>query len=211
MSSKARGVSKQTRNNWLVDAALFIGAVIAAVSGIYFLFLPVGGYQGGRNPMYGVTILVSRQTWEDWHIWGGFGMIAAVVIHFAIHWQWVTGMVRRTVKNLRGQPPYLNNRGRFNIAVDATIAASFLLTAVSGIYLYLVPGGAALRQFGDPMFLASRATWDLLHTWAGVVLIAAAVIHFVIHWGWVSKVTHSVVRSLPGIVPQRAQAESPAE
>ncbi len=53
-------VSKQTRNNWLIDAAVFIGAVVAAITGIYFLFLPSGGYQGGRNPMYGVTILFER-------------------------------------------------------------------------------------------------------------------------------------------------------
>jgi hypothetical protein len=31
-------------------AALIISAVAAAFSGIYFLFLPTGGYQGGRNP-----------------------------------------------------------------------------------------------------------------------------------------------------------------
>jgi hypothetical protein len=49
-------VSKQTCNNWLIDAAVLIGAVIAAITGVYFLFLPSGGYQGGRNPMYGITI-----------------------------------------------------------------------------------------------------------------------------------------------------------
>jgi hypothetical protein len=45
-------VSKQTQKNWWIDAALFISALIAAFSGIYFLLLPTGGYQGGRNPLY---------------------------------------------------------------------------------------------------------------------------------------------------------------
>lgn len=54
------------------------------------------------------------------------------------------------------------------------------------------------------MILFSRATWDLVHTWAGVVLIAAAVIHFAIHWRWITKVTTKMI----GMVsPQRAEPQ----
>jgi hypothetical protein len=95
-------ISKQTRNNWLIDAAVFVGGLVAAITGIYFLFLPSGGYQGGRNPMYGVTILFGRQTWDDLHTWFGALMIAAVVVHFAIHWNWVTKV---TAKVFRSLPP----------------------------------------------------------------------------------------------------------
>jgi len=28
------------------------------LSGIYFLVLPTGGYQGGRNPYYGIQVLL---------------------------------------------------------------------------------------------------------------------------------------------------------
>ena len=38
---KRATMSKQTRNNWLIDAALFVGAVLAATSGIYYLFVPI--------------------------------------------------------------------------------------------------------------------------------------------------------------------------
>ena len=85
--NKKYTVAPQTRNNWLVDATLFIGALVASLSGIYFLFLPVGGYQGGRNPMYGVTILFQRETWDDLHTWFGILMIAAAVIHITLHSQ----------------------------------------------------------------------------------------------------------------------------
>ena len=93
-------VSKQTRNNWLIDAVVFIGAVVAAITGIYFLFLPSGGYQGGRNPMYGITILFSRSTWDGLHTWFGALMIAAVVVHFAIHWNWVTKVTAKVFHSL---------------------------------------------------------------------------------------------------------------
>lgn len=182
----AQAVSKQTQNNWWIDAALFISAVIAAISGIYFLFLPSGGYQGGRNPWYNVQILFTRQTWDDLHTWGGVAMIAAAAIHLAIHWSWVTSMARRTWNAWITGGGNMSSRGRWNLALNALVAASFLLTAASGIYFLFVPGG---RWAADPMFLFSRTTWDLIHTWAGIILIAAAVTHLTIHWKWAVKVT----------------------
>ncbi|MCX6028078.1 MAG: DUF4405 domain-containing protein [Chloroflexi bacterium] len=186
-------VSKQTRNNWLIDAVVAIGAVVAALTGIYFLFLPSGGYQGGRNPAYGITILFSRQTWDDLHTWFGALMIAAVVIHFAIHWNWVKGMAKRMARSVAGKGARMNRHGYFNILIDATVAIGFLLAAVSGIYFMFVPGG---RWAVDPQILFSRTTWNLIHTWAGTAMTIAAVVHFAIHWRWVTKVTRNVFRSL---------------
>jgi cytochrome b subunit of formate dehydrogenase len=186
-------VSKQTRNNWLIDAALFVGALIASVSGIYFLFLPSGGYQGGRNPFYGITILFSRQTWDDLHTWFGVLMIAAAVAHFVIHWNWVKGMAKRMAKSVAGKGARMNRHGIFNVAVDATVAIGFILAAVSGVYFLFAPVGG---RSADPFILFSRTTWDLIHTWSGVAMIIAAIIHFAIHWNWVTKVTAKVFRSL---------------
>ncbi|MBN1886820.1 MAG: DUF4405 domain-containing protein [Thermoflexales bacterium] len=185
-------MSKQTRANWLVDAALFFSALLAALSGIYFLFLPSGGYQGGRNPMYGVTILFDRHTWDGLHTWGGVAMIAAVVIHFALHWKWVVSMTGRMAKGLRGQGNGLNAYGRFNVALDALVGISFLLVAVSGVYFLFAPHGHG-TSVG---FIFSHTIWDLVHTWSGVVMIVAAVIHFAIHWRWVVNVTKRFFLSL---------------
>jgi cytochrome b subunit of formate dehydrogenase len=196
-------VSKQTRNNWLLDAAVFIGALVAAITGIYFLFLPSGGYQGGRNPMYGVTILFSRSTWDDLHTWFGALMIAAAVIHFTIHWNWVKGMAKRMAKSAAGKGVRMNRHGVLNVVVDAAVAIGFLLAAVSGIYFLFAGSGRA----ADPGFIFGRTTWDLIHTWSGVGMIIAAVIHFAIHWRWVTKVTAKV---LPSFRPQPAAAGKPA-
>jgi len=35
----------------------------------HFLFLPVDGHQGGRNPFFGVLILFDRHSWDDIHAW----------------------------------------------------------------------------------------------------------------------------------------------
>ncbi|MCJ7569662.1 MAG: DUF4405 domain-containing protein, partial [Anaerolineales bacterium] len=42
----------------------------------------------------------------------------------------------------------------------------------------------------DIGFLFTRTTWDLIHTWSGIVLIIAAGFHFLIHWKWIKKVTY---------------------
>jgi len=167
-----------------------LSGLIAGISGVYFLYLPVGGYQGGRNPMYGVTILFSRSTWEDMHLWAGMAMIALAVVHFILHWQWVVNMTLRVARGLGGSIPAMRPYAYFNVAVDAVVALSFVLTAASGVYFLFTPAG---RAYPDPMFLFSRTTWDLLHTWAGVALSAGALVHLAIHWRWVVNVSRKMV------------------
>ena len=199
------------RNKWLLFAVVFLSGLVAALSGIYFLFVPSGGYQGGRNPTYGVTILFSRHTWDDLHAWGGVLMIVVAVVHFAIHWRWVKVMSKRTVEALLSRETKLAKGPRLNVAINLVIAVSFLLTAVSGIYLLFAPTGGFQggRNAGwDPMFLFSRTTWDLIHTWAGVVFIGAAVVHFWIHWRWIKNTT---TRLFLALLPQPALVEAPAE
>jgi drug/metabolite transporter (DMT)-like permease len=182
---------------------LFIGGLVAAISGIYFLFLPSGGYQGGRNPFYGITILFSRHTWDELHTWFGVLMIAAAAVHFAIHWNWVKGTAKRLAKSLTRRGARMNRHGIVNVAIDATVAVGFLLAAVSGVYFMFVPGGG---RAADPLFIFNQTTWDLIHTWSGVAMISAAIIHFAIHWHWVTKVTAKVFRStLPAERPAKQQ------
>lgn len=210
MKSKAIRMSMQTRQNWLIDVAVFLGGVVAALTGIYFLFLPSGGYEGGRNAMYGITVLFSRHTWGDLHLWSGVLMVAAIALHFVIHWQWVKRMSGRTVSTMRGQGNKLSKGSKFNVAINLLIAISFLLCALSGIYfLFGTSGGfeGGRNPGWDPGFLFSRTTWDMIHTWSGVVMIVAAVVHFAIHWRWVKNVT---ARFFLSLLPQPESGPAPA-
>ena len=200
--SKPIRMSMQTRANWLVDVAVFLGGIVAALSGVYFLFLPSGGYQGGRNPAYGITVLFDRHSWSDLHIWGGVIMIAAIAVHFVIHWQWVKMMGRRTIKAMRSGGATFSKGAKVNVAIDVLVAASFLVCALSGIYFLFAPSGGfqgGQNPGWDPNWLFSRTTWDLIHTWSGVVLIVAAAVHFAIHWRWVKNVT---LRFFLSLLPQ---------
>jgi cytochrome b subunit of formate dehydrogenase len=197
-------MSRATRQNWLIDALVFVGGVLAAVSGVYFLFLPSGGYQGGRNPAYGLTILFGRHTWSGVHLWSGIVMIVAVAVHFAIHWQWVKRMTRRVMTAMPSGGSKLSRGAKVNVAIDVVVAVSFLVCALSGIYFVFAPAGGfqgGNNPGWDPGFLFSRTAWDLIHTWSGVVMIIAAAVHFAIHWRWVRNVT---ARFFLSLVPRPA-------
>ena len=186
-----RQVSPITRRNWLLDSGVFLTALVASLSGIYFLIFPVGGYKGGRNPYYGIQIIFEREGWEWIHTWISFTFIAVALIHLALHWKWVVNTTSRMIQAIKERKPFLNRGSRVNTFVDGLLAFGFLICAVSGIYLFIVPevkNGLGI----DPMILFSRTTWDLVHTWSGVVFISAAIIHFVLHWGWVTKVARKM-------------------
>ena len=203
-------ISTQNRRNWLIDAVLLVGGILAALSGVYFLFLPSGGYEGGRNPLYGIVILFDRHGWEEVHAWTGLVMIVAAAIHLIVHWRWVLAMARRARNTLLSTGSKLSRFAKFNVALNALLGLSGLVCALTAIYFLFAPEGGYQggRNPGwDPNFLFSRIAWDLIHTWSGVVMIVAAVVHFWIHWRWVKNVTRKLFLSL---LPQPGPEPAPA-
>ena len=90
-----KSVSKQTRDNWIIDAGLFLSAVMAILSGAYFLYLPVGGYQGGRNPAYIAEIFgMNKDLWIDIHTWTGYAFVILVLVHLLLHATFIKNIVR---------------------------------------------------------------------------------------------------------------------
>ncbi len=197
---KSSTVSTPTRNNWLVATALFISGLITFLSGIYFLVFPVGGYQGGRNPFYGIIIFFERHTWTELHIWGSIAMLIVAAIHIPVHWNWIVTMSKRVVKIAAGKSKKMNSKGTFNLAVNVAIAISALVSGLSGIYFLFFPQALHHPSLSSPSWLFSFATWDLIHTWSSVLMVASAILHFAIHWKWVTKVTSKIIQN---IVPAR--------
>ena len=68
--------NRRTVIHWLTVCLLSISGLLTGLTSIYFLFLPSGGYQGGRNPHYGQTFLVGRDIWSGIHTWAGIVLIA---------------------------------------------------------------------------------------------------------------------------------------
>ena len=203
----ANQISNQTRNNWWVDAFLFTSGIISALSGIYFLFLPSGGYKGGTNPFYGIRILFLRETWEDIHAWGGLAMIIIALLHIPLHWSWFVNLFKRMLKVIKGTSEKMGAKGRYNLYVNLSLALSGIIVGLTGLYFFFIPGAAKDSGLPDPLWLFNRTTWDLIHTWAFVAMLAAAILHFTIHWKWITKVTAKIFYRL---LPTRRAGSNPS-
>jgi hypothetical protein len=198
-------VKKQVRRNWQVDLGLFLAALGASLTGIYFLILPVGGYQGGRNPFYGITFLFERETWDSLHTWTGVAMIAAAFIHLVLHWSWIAGSAKRVSSEVFRRSKQLSHKSRINIAVDLIVAIGFFMTAFSGIYFLLGPAGFPSRSF--PQFIFNAQTWDLIHTWGFVAMASGAMVHIALHWNWIAIVSARLLNPSRKANTQNAQVE----
>jgi len=183
-SSKKRVFSLQTRNNFLLDMPMLITGLLSVLTGIYFLFLPIGGFQGGRNPLYGIVIIFERHTWGEIHTWSSVIIMALAALHIPVHWSWITRMTRSGLKSIIGKSN-LNKFSKFNLFINILVGLSGLICGLSGLYFLFEP---MLVPLGGNGWLFTHLTWDMIHTWGGVVVTAAAILHFAIHWKWVTKV-----------------------
>lgn len=93
-------VAQQARLNFWLDVLLFTFFLLVNVSGLLVWFvLPSGGFQGGRNPFYNMTILaLTRQDWRDLHLWTGVTLTIVLIVHLVLHWRWIACVIRRYTK-----------------------------------------------------------------------------------------------------------------
>lgn len=188
MNNKKSTLTPKLRQNWWIDAALGVTAVTAIISSLYFLIYPNSGYQGGQNPQYNAVLIFNRQTWDLIHTWSSIGMIFAAIIHIIIHWDWITQTLSRTWRVITRKRKPFGKRLTYNIVLDGSIAISFFICMISGLYfLFFAPRGPS-----SEVLLFNRTTWDLIHTWSGVIMTIGAILHFTLHWKWVTNITRKV-------------------
>jgi hypothetical protein len=88
-------MSKTKLNYWL-DVVIGLAFLISAATGIAFLFLGSGGYQGGRNLAYQTVFLgLPREVWKDLHTLGSLVMTVGVGVHLVLHANWITCVTKR--------------------------------------------------------------------------------------------------------------------
>ncbi len=208
MNTRKSRVSSQTRNNWFIVLMLSVSGLLVTFTSIYFLFLPNGGYQGGRNLAYGIVIFFERSTWDLFHTWAGVAMIAVAAIHIPLHWSWFVRMTKRVFKTLIGRCEGMGGRGKFNLLVNGIIGVSGVIAALSSLYFLFFPGS---QHETASVFLFSRPVWDVIHTWSGVIMIAAAFLHFAIHWRWIVNVAGKLLGSYAPKVNRLAQQGNPVQ
>jgi hypothetical protein len=90
----------KTRLNYLLDIIIGSAFIAAGGTGIAFLFLGSGGFQGGRNPAFSSAVLgLNRAAWNDLHTLSGLVMIAGIVLHLIFHWRWIVCSTKQILAN----------------------------------------------------------------------------------------------------------------
>lgn len=90
-------MNKVTLNYW-VDVLIAVAFVISAITGLAFLVMGSGGYQGGRNAHFATAFLgLGREQWSDLHTLGSLVMIGGVFMHLVLHWNWIVCVTRRMI------------------------------------------------------------------------------------------------------------------
>jgi hypothetical protein len=75
---------------------------------------------------------------------------------------------------------------RYNFWLDATIFVAFLITAITGLLLWLV---VPHEQGSQTLLLElARRTWVGIHDWAGIVVLTGVATHIALHWKWITCV-----------------------
>lgn len=93
--------SKAQINYW-IDVVIAVAFVLSLVSGLILFLGPSGGYQGGRNPAYGQTILLlDHHAWNQLHTWSSIAMAGGVFAHLVLHWRWIICMTKKLFKRNR--------------------------------------------------------------------------------------------------------------
>jgi len=184
MQNKVSTVSNKFNLRWLLVVLMTILGVGVFLSSVYFLFIPAG-FQGGRNPYYGITLLFDRESWDELHLWTGLVMIVILAVHIVIHWQWIKVMAKRLLDPQFYEKGRNNARALFNVVLNLVAAISFILASLSGIYFMFAPSRSMAST--APHIIFDWYTWDVIHTWSGVVMFLSVFMHIYIHWNWIVR------------------------
>jgi hypothetical protein len=95
-------MKNKARINYWVNIAIALGFLVSVVSGVALLFMPSGGFQGGRNAVYARDVLsMSRYLWKDIHTWSSMVAAAGAFLHVVLHWNWIVCMTKNMFTSSR--------------------------------------------------------------------------------------------------------------
>jgi hypothetical protein len=143
---------KKAKLNYCVDVSIGVSYVLSAVSGLIFL-LPTGSGAGLNSGFLGIRYAL----WDQLHTWSSLAMMAGVLAHLVLHWNWIVAMTRKRLpardiprEGAPLAPGIKMTRRRFLSLGAATVAAGVL-----------VAGGAVLvgRQAADTEQEDGDAGW----------------------------------------------------
>ena len=127
-----------TRNvlNLVIDVVTFVALMVVGVTGLLMKFVLPSG-----SPRLGLALFGwDRHDWGAFHFWATVGLGVILVLHLALHWQWVCTTIGRMVMGRRRQ-------ARMG-ALERNVVGVAWLVIVVGVTAGLLGGAKMLVQQG---------------------------------------------------------------
>ncbi|MCC5805633.1 MAG: DUF4405 domain-containing protein [Opitutales bacterium] len=86
--------------NLTIDLLAAVCLLVMAASG-YVLRFPLPPSTNRTHELWSL----SRHEWGTIHSWASLGLLAILVVHVALHWQWIVTMISRRFTHTRGALP----------------------------------------------------------------------------------------------------------
>jgi hypothetical protein len=119
---------KRFFDNLLIDliaAALMIGMLATG----YILRFPLPPGTNKDLTLWGLT----RHQWGDVHFWISLGLIAVILLHLSLHWQWIALSVRRKLSRTKAAPGPALVSGLMTFLILVAVLFLFGWAAQSGV------------------------------------------------------------------------------
>ncbi len=133
------------KTNLLIDAGVLIGFLISAAPHL---------------------------TGNTWHEWIAIGLALVLLVHLALHWDWVKKVAGHYFKKL------LHN-SRLQFVVDLLIFIGFVLVMLSGIMI----SESFSRTLG--LQIEGGQNWKMVHKLSGEWIVYLVAVHVGLQWKWI--------------------------
>ena len=97
-ATEHKPMPRKTLLNFWVDMATALAFALMVGTGILQKWILPPGSRGGAGYVW---LGEGRHFWGDIHFWAGIVMLALVIVHIWLHWNWVLSTWRRCVGALR--------------------------------------------------------------------------------------------------------------
>jgi cytochrome b subunit of formate dehydrogenase len=82
-------------------------------------------------------------------------------------------------------------KATLNYLIALVMALLGLVQLVSGFVLWLALPSGGRGGGGDGTFLFSRDVWLTMHNRSALLLAAIVIVHIILHWDWIVRMTKS--------------------
>lgn len=125
----------RSKLNFVIDALAAI-ALVAMIATGYILRFPLPPATNRTHELWGM----SRHEWGTVHSWASLGLVAVLLVHVILHWEWIFATARHRFTRSKVEP---NQRLRAGIVTLA------LLLTIGGLFAWATHTGT--RKFETPM------------------------------------------------------------